>query len=56
MFRLRPLADIYPESVASRMATPPQPNRTFLGPIIAGTVLLALFGGYILLASLVGDV
>jgi hypothetical protein len=38
------------------MAIPPYPNRTFLGRAIAGTILLVLFGGYILFALLAGDV
>jgi hypothetical protein len=38
------------------MAMPSNHGRTFLGPVIAGAIMLVLFGGYVLLAWLAGDV
>jgi hypothetical protein len=38
------------------MTKPPARSRTIIGPVIAGAILIAVFGGYILFALLAGDV
>ena len=51
-----PLADIRRRSLALGMTAPIDRNRTFIGPVIAGIILIVLFGGYVLFAWLAGDV
>lgn len=51
-----PLADIRQRSLALGMTAPINRNRTFIGPVIAGIILIVLFGGYVLFAWLAGDV
>lgn len=51
-----PLADIRQRSLALGMTAPIDRNRTFIGPVIAGIILIVLFGGYVLFAWLAGDV
>jgi hypothetical protein len=43
-------------SLASGMTAPIDRSRTFLGPVIAGIILIVLFGGYVLFVWLAGDV
>ena len=54
--RKRLLVDIRQRSLASGMTAPIDRSRTFIGPIIAGIILIVLFGGYVLFAWLAGDV
>lgn len=56
IFKHPPLADIRQRSLALGMTAPIDRNRTFIGPVIAGIILIVLFGGYVLFAWLAGDV
>ena len=55
-YQLRPLADIRKPSITSGMTKPSARSRTIIGPVIAGVILIIIFGGYVLFALLAGDV
>jgi hypothetical protein len=38
------------------MTKPSARSRTIIGPVIAGVILIIIFGGYVLFALLAGDV
>ena len=52
----RRIANIRDRSLQSGMMKPAKRNQSLFGPVLAATILIVIFGGYILFAWLAGDV
>ena len=55
-WRSHSIANIRDRSLQAGMTKPAKRNQSLFGPVLAATILIVIFGGYILFAWLAGDV